>query len=64
MTDVRIGGTGVKNIRMFKKLCGDDRLGSVVLATKFRSVFSDVQQVNDREAQYIREAYLWKPLID
>lgn len=31
--DVRLGGSAMKNLRMFKKLCGEDALPSVVLAT-------------------------------
>ena len=33
--DVKMGGSAMKNLRMFKKLRGDDSLGSVVLATTF-----------------------------
>jgi len=33
--DVRLGGSAMKNLRMFKKLCGADNLGSVVLCTTF-----------------------------
>jgi hypothetical protein len=33
ISDNRVGGAGSKNLRMFKKLCGESSLGSVVLAT-------------------------------
>jgi hypothetical protein len=33
--DVKLGGTGMRNLRMFKKLVGEDNLGSIVLATTF-----------------------------
>jgi hypothetical protein len=33
ITDPRIQGSAMRNLRMFKKLCGNDSLGSVVLAT-------------------------------
>jgi hypothetical protein len=39
--DVRFGGAALRNLSMFKKLCGDGNLASVVLATTFWS------QVND-----------------
>jgi hypothetical protein len=64
VTDPRIGGSGIRNIRMFKKLCGEDGLPSVVLATTFWNYFSDLQAAIDRETQYMSEAFLWKPMID
>lgn len=33
INDTRLGGSAMKNLRMFKKLCGDDALSCVVLAT-------------------------------
>ena len=33
--DVKLGGTGMRNLRMFKKLVGENNLGSIVLATTF-----------------------------
>jgi hypothetical protein len=63
VTDPRIGGSGVRNIKMFKRLCGDDSLASVVLATTFWN-FTDMKSACDREAQYMREDFLWKPMID
>ncbi|KAH7094262.1 P-loop containing nucleoside triphosphate hydrolase protein [Paraphoma chrysanthemicola] len=64
ITDNRIGGSGVRNLKMFKKLCGDDGLASVVLATTFWNFFPDPTKANEREAQFQREAFLWKPLIE
>jgi hypothetical protein len=63
IADVRIGGSGIRNIKMFKKLCGDDGLGSVVLATTFWNYFPDTQQANAREKQFMEKDNLWKPLI-
>jgi hypothetical protein len=33
--DVRLGGTAMRNLRMFKKLVGEENLASIVLATTF-----------------------------
>lgn len=33
--DTRVGGKALKDMRMFRKLCGDDNLKSVALATTF-----------------------------
>lgn len=58
--DVRFGGAAGRNLRMFRKLCGDDNLASVVLATTFWK-----QPITQSEVQ--REEQLktnfWAPLI-
>lgn len=35
ISDPRMTGPSLRNLRMFRKLCGDDGLGNVVLATTF-----------------------------
>ncbi|KAF2652458.1 P-loop containing nucleoside triphosphate hydrolase protein [Lophiostoma macrostomum CBS 122681] len=61
--DVRVGGTGVRNIRMFKRLCGDDSLGSVVLATTMWDFIRDGSIGDSREDELKTQEALWKPLI-
>jgi hypothetical protein len=39
--DVRFGGAAMRNLTMFKKLCGDGNLASVVLATTFWTQVDD-----------------------
>jgi hypothetical protein len=39
--DVRFGGAATRNLTMFKKLCGDGNLASVVLATTFWTQVDD-----------------------
>jgi hypothetical protein len=56
--NVKIGGSAMKNLRMFKKLCGDDSLGSVVLATTFWGMTkSDTEQ--SREVQLTTRSDFW-----
>lgn len=62
--DVRIGGSGVKNIKMFKKLCGDDTLRSVVLATTMWDFNPNEETGKSREVQLHSHPLLWKPMID
>jgi len=33
LTDARMTGSSIRNLDMFRKLCGDDKLGNVILAT-------------------------------
>ena len=62
--DVRVGGAGVRNIRTFKKLCGDDGLASVVLATTMWSFITDENLGNMRESQLKTEHAFWKKMIE
>jgi hypothetical protein len=60
--DVRLGGAGMKNLRMFKKLCGEESLASVVLATTFwGSVDKDTALM--REEQLKTKTDFWGGLI-
>lgn len=55
--DVGLHGSA-KNIRIFKKLCGDNSLASVVLATTFWGMAkNDIEQ--SREAQLITRSDFW-----
>ena len=60
--DVKMGGSAMKNLRMFKKLCGDDSLGSVVLATTFWGMTNpEIEQ--SREAQLTTRPDFWGHFI-
>jgi hypothetical protein len=60
--DVKMGGSAMKNLRMFKKLCGDDSLGSVVLATTFWGMTNpEIEQ--SREAQLTTRSDFWGHFI-
>ncbi|ORX97297.1 P-loop containing nucleoside triphosphate hydrolase protein [Clohesyomyces aquaticus] len=61
--DVRVGGAGVKNLKMFKKLCGDDGLASVVFATTMWSFIPDEETGKRREDQLKSGAIFWKHMI-
>ena len=50
ITDTRMGGVALKNLTMFKKLCGEDSFSSVVLATTFWEDV-DVENGNRREME-------------
>ncbi|KAH7400674.1 P-loop containing nucleoside triphosphate hydrolase protein [Phaeosphaeria sp. MPI-PUGE-AT-0046c] len=61
--DVRLGGAGMRNLRMFKALCGDNSLASVVLATtRWRNVDPDEGLL--REQQLCSSPKMWKRMID
>lgn len=60
--DVRLGGSAMKNLRMFKKLCGDSSLASVVLAT---TMWDDVDEDagNKREQELKTNPHFWAGMI-
>jgi GTPase SAR1 family protein len=61
--DVRLGGAAMRNLRMFKALCGDNSLASVVLATtRWRNVDPDEGAL--REEQLCNSPKMWKRMID
>jgi predicted small metal-binding protein len=62
ITDVRVGGQGMKNLRMFRKVCGEKNLGSVLLVTTMWSLCPP-SDANNREAQLTSNSDLWKFLI-
>ncbi|KAJ8111811.1 hypothetical protein OPT61_g5686 [Boeremia exigua] len=63
--DVRVGGSGVKNLRMFRGLCGEDNLGSVVLATTmWDSVAHDMSIGEMRETRLKEDPNLWGKMIE
>jgi len=61
--DVRVGGSGIRNINMFQKLCGDESLASVVLATTMWDMTTE-KAGNEREAELKKQPLLWKRMID
>lgn len=58
--DVRFGGAAGRNLRMFRKLCGDDNLASVVLATTFWK--QPVTQSEEQREEQLKTNF-WAPLI-
>ncbi|KAK4938863.1 hypothetical protein LTR10_020769 [Elasticomyces elasticus] len=61
--DVRFGGAAMRNLSMFKKLCGDGNLSSVVLATTFWSqVDQDIGET--REQQLKNTPSFWGSMVN
>lgn len=58
--DVRFGGAAGRNLRMFRKLCGEDNMASVVLATTFWKTPITASE-EQREEQL--KTQFWAPLI-
>ena len=61
--DVRVGGSGVANLKMFRGLCGDTNLESVVLATTMWDQI-DKETGESREVMLMQDTNLWAPMIE
>lgn len=59
---VRMGGSAHKNLRMFKQLCGEESLSSVVLATNMWSKVSE-EVGKRREEQLKKDKDMWADMI-
>lgn len=68
ISDTRLGGSGMRNLRMFKKLCGEDNLGNIVLATTMWSLIgeSEAEQQNAarRENELRTKENFWGFMIE
>lgn len=63
ITDVRLGGSSLRNLRMFKKLLGEDPLPRVILVTTFWDLIPTLKDGELREQQLCQEHGFWKDMI-
>lgn len=63
ISDVRVGHAAMKNLRMFKALCGEDGLASVVLATTHWARVTPDEGAG-RETQLIENPKMWKKMVE
>ena len=60
ITDNRMAGTPLKNLRLFEKLCGRESSSIVLTTTRWDEIDRDVGEQREKELQEI----YWKSLID
>ncbi|TFK44968.1 hypothetical protein BDQ12DRAFT_621501 [Crucibulum laeve] len=61
ISDNRMDGTSLRNLRMFQNLCGNDALENVILVTTMWDGVSE-EEGSKREEQ-LRDSY-WKPMLN
>ncbi|KAG6335337.1 hypothetical protein ID866_3748 [Astraeus odoratus] len=62
ITDPRVAGTPLRNLNMFKELCGKDNFKNVVLVTTmWDELQTDTQLGTQREEELVRD--FWQPMI-
>lgn len=60
VTDIRMEGPSLKNLRMMKKLCGENSLANVVLATTMWEKVTEEE--GTRREQELKQVF-WKEMI-
>ncbi|KAL4062294.1 P-loop containing nucleoside triphosphate hydrolase protein [Scleroderma yunnanense] len=63
ISDPRVGGTALRNPRMFRKLCGKDSMKNVVIVTTMWDMV-DKKEGERREQELKSSNDLFKPLLD
>jgi len=61
--DDRMGGAAMRNLSMFNKMCGEEGLGSVILATTFWAQVSDEEGTRKETLLKTRPDF-WKRMVD
>jgi hypothetical protein len=61
ITDIRMEGPSLKNLRMMKKLCGENSLANVVLATTMWEKVTE--EAGTRREEELKQKF-WKDMID
>ncbi|KAK8115579.1 hypothetical protein PG984_012081 [Apiospora sp. TS-2023a] len=66
ITDKRVSGSALRNLRMFKELCGQDAYKHVILAT---SMWNDLPEADKeigpmRERQLVTDSGFWKDMYE
>ncbi|KAM7208148.1 P-loop containing nucleoside triphosphate hydrolase protein [Naviculisporaceae sp. PSN 640] len=61
--DNRVGGSGVKNIQVFRELCGTEALSSVVLATTMWDALAK-EKAEEREQELKTKPEFWGTLVE
>jgi hypothetical protein len=67
ITDPRMGGSALKNLYMFQRLCGDRGLSSVILATTMWTGLEGTdagQEVGRKREEELRMPQFWGSMVD
>lgn len=63
ISDIRMGGVSARNIRMFRKLCGDKTLKNMAIVTNMWGEVTP-QVGNAREAELIKDGLFFRPILN
>ena len=63
ISDVRMDGAGMRNLKVFRKLCGDDPLKNVVITSTFWGCIADEKAVQN-ENELCSDPEFWGEMIE
>ena len=61
ITDNRVAGTPLKNLRMFEKLCGKNAFGNIILTT---TMWDNIDDATGQEREKELRGLYWKSMIE
>jgi len=67
LTDRKMYGSSLRNLKMFRDLCGDDPLKNIILGTTgwgTAEKSGEYEKAVDKEQQLVTDRDFWKPLIE
>jgi hypothetical protein len=64
ITDVRLGGSAVRGLNIFKAMCGADNFHGVTMATTFWDKVHDFDKAREDNRQLMSSPNFWKDLAD
>lgn len=64
ITDLRLGGSAVRGLNVFKAMCGADNYHGVTMATTFWDKVDDFDKAHDDQRELLRNPNFWKDFAD
>ncbi|KAH7075831.1 P-loop containing nucleoside triphosphate hydrolase protein [Paraphoma chrysanthemicola] len=64
ITDVRLGGSAVRGLNIFKAICGTNNFHGVTMATTFWDKVDDFDKASEDQRQLLETSSFWKDLVD
>ncbi|KAH7400671.1 P-loop containing nucleoside triphosphate hydrolase protein [Phaeosphaeria sp. MPI-PUGE-AT-0046c] len=64
ITDVRLGGSAVQGLNVFKAMCGADNFHGVTMATTFWDKVDDFDKAREDNKELLNNSSFWKDLAD
>ncbi|UPX20954.1 uncharacterized protein EKO05_0011162 [Ascochyta rabiei] len=62
--DVRLGGSAVRSLNVFKAMCGTENFHGVTMATTFWDKVEDFDKAREDKDELLRNPHFWKELAD
>jgi hypothetical protein len=64
ITDVRVGGSAIRGLDIFKAMCGAENFHGVTMATTFWDKVDDFEKARKDKTQLLNNPSFWKDIVD